>query len=602
MSRLNRKSMAIWLLTVMACLPLLLYAWLGLHSRMIHDDFGVAARGLNQGVWDGLVTYYQNWTSAYSSITLRLALAPYAVELPPVFTTAVALIGLLGMYWLLSQVLAEFPLAGGRRACALAGAALAMAATINAFYTPEPFYWYSANLQYSLPLVGLLVCLALAGWTLRSARGRGRELGWAAVCGLICFLTAGASEMFLVFQAAFLLPLAALAFAIAPKAWRRRLRIVALCMLLATALGALIQLSSPGIWKRAAADAENYSQPIRSLPELALVTLQITYESAGRPEVIAGFTLLCAFGMALGWQSTDGSSSAARPLSAASLRRAIWLGLAIQSLFLPVLWAHHSDLPIVFGRFGARYLIVICLNLTLLLLFCLALWLGRRLLAALERDDRGWPLVCGGLLLACLLLIAMTQLRSIDARASTYLFASALGMLMMLALLCDPALADGGARLGMAAMGLLIIAWLTIAALICVTFIGHGFTSPRIMAGSACLQVAAGFFWGFWLARLLASSAHGKAWRKPITLGCLLVIATIAGGIFFGQARLIPKMRAYASEWDARHARIIALRDGGQTHIQVAPLSFDLADHIGMGTLSSAHLYYGLESLVESER
>lgn len=602
MSLFNRRSLALWLLVLLACAPLLLFAYLGLHSRMIHDDFGVAARGLNEGVWDGFVRYYQNWTSAYSSIPLRLALARYAVTLPPIFTTAMLMIGVLALYGLLSQVLDPFRLAGGRRAFALAGAVLALAVSVNAFYTPEPFYWYSANVQYGLPLVALLACLALAGWTLRRARSGAGLYGWAAVCGAICFLTAGASEMFLVFQAAFLLPLAVLSFAIAPVAYRRGLTIVAFFMLLATAAGALIQLASPGIWARAAVDAENYGQPIRSLPRLALVTLQVTFESVGRPESIAGFTLLCALGMALGLRSCAGDRLAPRSLSAAGFRRACWLGLAMQSLFLPVLWAHQSDLPLVLGRFGARYLVIIGLNLALLLLFSMALWRGRRLIALLDRSGRGPLLVAAGLLCAYLLLVAMTQLRSIDARASTYLFASALGMLLVLALLCGGTAADAFTRrLGMAALGLQVIAWLTVAALIGVTFIGHGFTSQRVFAGSACLQVSAGFFWGLWLGRLLASSAHGKAWRSFLVLGCLLTVTIIAGGIFFGQARLIPRMRAYASEWDARHATIISLRDAGQRHIQVAPLSFDLAKHIGMGTLSSAHLYYGLESLEESD-
>ena len=588
-----------WALSLLACLPLLLFAYMGWHTRMIHDDFSAAAIGLEHGAWGGLVFEYERWTSAYSTIFLRFALAEYAVALPPLFTLGIIIIGLLGLYWLSRQVLEWLALDLPERPAALAISALSLAAAINAFYTPESFYWYSANIQYTVPLVCLLLCLALAGWLVRS-ESRKRLLGGSLACGLICFLTAGASEMFLVFQAAFLTLGAALALVIIDKRRRKALIMVASAMLLATALSALVHLASPGIWQRAARDAVNYGEPIRSLSQLAQVTIQITFESIGRSTVIAGFTLLAALGLALGLRSRLNPVSPSSTLSPSAISRAAVAGLALQVLFLPILWAHQSDAPLLLGRFSAAYMAVIALNLALLL-GLLALWRWRRLQLALAGRERGLPLASSLLLGAYLLLIAMTQLRSIDSRASTYLFASALSMLLMLALLWQPSDDTGKRQLGLAALGILIIAWLTIAALISVTFIGHGFTSHRMMAGSAFLQVSAGFLCGLCLGRLLARCGGLNGWRRLVTAGSLVTVAVVAGGIFLGQARLVPDLQTYAREWDARHQTIIARRDSGQTHIEVAPLTFDLADYIGMGTLRSAHIYYGVQSLTEPE-
>ena len=320
-SQSKRDTGAVWLLSGLACLPLLLYATLGWHTRLIHDDFHYAAIGLEKGAWGGLLHYYQHWTSGYSSVLFKTALAAHAVYLPPIVTSLVVLLGALGSAWLIRQCCALLSL-DLPRPLALGSASLLVAAAINAFYTLEPFYWYAANIQYTVPLVCLLLCLGLALSTARGA-GSGRRLRWGSlVCGAACFLTAGASEMFLVFQLAFLLPLAGLAYVIAPAGRRRSLSIVALAMLLASLLSALVQLASPGIWNRAARDALNYAPPIRHLPALAEITLRMTFESIGRPEVIAGYSLLCSLGLALGMRTGHGRHNKRDGLWLIAIRRA----------------------------------------------------------------------------------------------------------------------------------------------------------------------------------------------------------------------------------------------------------------------------------------
>ena len=258
---LQKRNVLKIALLVLSSFPVLLFAYLGLHTRLIHDDFGVSAVGLEYGAWDGLIRYYNRWTSAYSSIFLRLSLAEHAVALPPLVTCFIIGIWLLSLVWLSRQLFTCLNVIEHRGRFAIGASALVVAAAINAFYTPESFYWYSANMQYTVPLAVLVGCLALASWTVRHAEMRRRLIWGTAACALISFLTAGASEMFLVFQLTFLTLLAALAWAVVDRPRRRALAFVAGAILFATAVGLIVQLSSPGIWNRMEADAANYRPP-----------------------------------------------------------------------------------------------------------------------------------------------------------------------------------------------------------------------------------------------------------------------------------------------------------------------------------------------------
>ena len=266
--------------------------------------------------------------------------------------------------------------------------------------------------------------------------------------------------------------------------------------------------------------------------------------------------------------------------------------------------AHKSDSAQFLGRYSLSYLMVLALHIFLLLAFAAAFWRRRRLQLALAQRQHLWPAVSMVIILTFALLFALTQVRRIDARASTYLFVSALSLLVILALLWHSGAADRRARtLGLVALAFPLIAWLTIAALYCVTFIGHGFTADRIMSGSAWLQVLSGLAWGIYLGYLLKSCPFTndgrQVWERWLAIACLTAAIVVGGGIFLGQARLLPKLQTYAGEWDARHAFIIGQSESRRSHIRTAPLSFDLADYLGLGTLRSAERFYGVETITQ---
>ena len=417
------------------------------------------------------------------------------------------------------------------------------------------------------------------------------------------FLTAGAAEMYVVFQFVFLAGLAALAFAVVEKRRRRALAVIAAAMLLATALGLVIQVTAPGVANRLALDSERFGPPVRTLPQLLTMTSQLTFEGIGRPASFAGFVLLLAAGLFTSLATLRPPASAPSASPGSRLPAATIVGLAAQLVFLPIMLAHKSDSPLYLGRYSLTYLMVLALHMALLLGFAVAFWRRRALRLALTGRPHALPVLSMAIALAFLLLFALTQLRRIDARASTYLFVSALSLLAILALLWQGDADRISRALGLMALGFPLIAWLTIAALYCVTFLGHGFTANRIMSGSAWLQVMSGLVWGVYLGYLVKSSpftyARRQAWERWLAIGCLALALVIGGGVVLGQARLVPRLRTYAAEWDARHAYIIGQRESGRSHIKTAPLSFDLADYLGLGTLRSAPSFYGVDTIVQ---
>ena len=65
-----------------------------------------------------------------------------------------------------------------------------------------------------------------------------------------------------------------------------------------------------------------------------------------------------------------------------------------------------------------------------------------------------------------------------------------------------------------------------------------------------------------------------------------------------------PTVARYASEWDARHQRIIDLREGGARTVAVRPLSLDLAAYMRLREIHehahSAH-FYKLDAILLEE-
>lgn len=610
-----------WLAALFMLLPLALYAYLGQFSRLMSDDYCAVAVGKELGAWQGTVYWYSSWAGSYANFFLKSALAPLDVWLPRLSPLVIIVLWTLGAYWLAGAALKALG-CRARRLGALAIACALVTASLNAFYSPQSFYWFAASTHYALPLALLTIYLALCARALlqEATALPGRWLLLLLAGALLCFGTAGASEIFVVFQ----LTLLTLCLLAALGLWRSLClnRLKSLVMVLgagwlATLIGFLLQVFSPGLAARAAADAALLGLAIRTLPDLFAGTLSQSLQLLGHAPAFAGFMLLFSLAFLVTRYSVQarpipselGEMGEMGEMDAPRLaKRALGLGLGFQLLWLPVLWSHASDLPRFFGRFSAGYLLVVALNLLLIAGFLLALAQRRRL----ENWRRGRSsanlIVTNSLLLLVALLFALTQARSIHFRAASFLFTSALCLLFLggaylLALCNQPQLR----RLYALSWFALICAVMSLAAIVLTALFGRGFVDARILAPLSFALVLPGLPLGaqFGIAgSALRQGSQSKQFASllPARLGWTLALV-ITVGILVGNAFLLPRLQAYAVAWDARHQQLLSLRAADQRAAVVGPLHFDLADYVEVTALDRdptnrcALRYYDLDAI-----
>ena len=597
----KRSSIFLWLVAALALAPAALYAYLGQFSRLRSDDYCAIARGQELGAWGYMMDKLDTWAGSYANWFFKGAVAPLDILAVRIMPALIAILWLFGLLWLVYEGLSHLKISYSRRPLALAVAALGVAGAINGSHAPQSFYWYAASTHYTLPLALLTIYLALAVWLAK----RTRLPAWGLMTGgALCFITAGASEMFLVFQLAFLM-----CCLLVSLAWRRcaYARVFGVGWL-ATLVGLMIQLNAPGVAVRAAWIDKLFGRPDRSLLALLSKTSEETLKALGDPQIFAGFVLLLAVGLLVMLfacrRPSVKASKASKPVELVS--PAWWLCLIFQLLWLPILWSHVSDMPQFLGRFSLRYMVVIVLNLAFISGFAVLLWQRGRINAYLQRHERGLLILCNGLLLIFVFLFALTQLGSIYYRAASWLLMTAL---MFLGLLCWQlsSLLPGAEtrKFGLLALCSLVMGLVCLTAIIGAAVFGRGYAESRILAPGVSLLALSGLAWGFFLGHLVKGlpSRYGQAWitrLKPAGLAMALIIVL---GIALGQAALAPDFQRYAREWDARHLDIIAQRDRGQAAIETAPLSYDLAEYAGMTTMARdptnrcAKGYYGVESI-----
>ena len=593
----KRSPIFLWLIAALALAPAALFAYLGQFSRLQADDYCYIATGQKLNIWDYVVHRLNIWAGSYANEFFKGALAPLDILAVRITPALIVVLWLVGLFWLTDEGLARLKISHSRRAFALAISALGVAGAISSLPAPLSFYWYSASTRYILPLALLTIYMALALWLVK----RIRLPAWGLMAGAaLCFITAGTSEMFLVFQLAFLM-----CCLLASLAWRCRAyaRVFGVGWL-ATLIGLMIQLNAPGIAVREATLEGRYGRPDRSLLALLSKTFEKTLKALGHPQIFAGFVLLLAVGllvMLFAYRPPQ-TLKTSKPLK---LVPAAWrLGLIFQLLWLPILWGHVSDIPQFLGRFSLRYMVVIVLNLAFILGFAFLLWQRKRINAYLQRHDRGLPLFCNGLLLIFVILFALSQLTSYYLSAS-WLFVTAL---MFLGLLCWQlsSLLPGAEtrKFGLLALCSLIIGLVCLMAIVGVAVFGHGYVE-RILAPIAYLVALSGLAWGFFWGHLVKGllSQYGQAWITRLKLAGLAMALIIALGIVLGQAALAPDFQRYSREWDARHLDITAQRDRGQAAIEVAPFSNMTNNYIGGIKITThlvqycARLYYGVDSI-----
>jgi len=589
----KRTAIFQWLLAALSLAPLILYAYLGQFSHLIADDYCYFASGQARGAWGGMLNNYNRVSSGYAGDFLVQALAPLgdlAPRMAPALMIALWMVGLSGLVF---QVLTYLKINDSRRALAVAISAFIVAASIHAFYSPQSFYWLEAAISYTLMPVLLAIYMALALWL------RSRLFVWGIIAGAaLCFISAGMSEMSLVFQLAFLTFCLLMIVMLAQPSARRSYMLVFGAGWLGTLGSLVIQLSSPGAARRAGDLGTRMDQPYW-IETLASETWHRIKDYIQEPQVFLGFVILMGVGllvMLVKYQPQPASKTS-KPAKVAL--PSLWLGLIFQLLWIPLLWQREN---------GGQMAVI--LNAAFILSFLVLLWQRKRINAQLQKHDRGRLTVYSVIVLMFIVavLFAITQQNAFYQETSHYLFMSFMVLGGMIIWQMSSLISTAAARrFGLLALLSYAVAVVCIVAMTTVALFGRGFVPPRILAPGAWMLALSGLIWGAYLGYLIKNHpprSQARVWIGLFKLISLAAVLIIAGHIALNQAALIPDFQLYAREWDARHQDIIAQRDRGQTTIEVAPLTFELVEYIGLDktladfpTNGCAARYYGVDSI-----
>ncbi|MCY3916632.1 MAG: hypothetical protein OXG49_11520 [Chloroflexi bacterium] len=607
MSFLSSRLTRIVLL-LLSLLPLILFAYLGSHARMMADDYCHLAVSNDLGLLPSVAFWRSGWNGGYTYYLVLGLLAPLGATGSAVFPALIIGVWLAALAALIFQARAlagrgQFP-----RLTAVTAAAIIIALSISAFFSSQSLYFYAASARHTFPIVGLTAYFALLTMLCRRRDAAPSTTRVMAVAGgALCFFNAGLGETFALVQ---LICLSVACFAsifLLDRSTNRHCQLFLAAGLLATAASMIIIATAPGNANRMARLEEVASPPNRDIFALASMTVEAALLYSRDQELIKSVVAAMGLGLVL---ALDGH----RPMEVektlqpgvALARGPLLFALTIQLLCLPLLLEQMSDDPRVLGRYSLGYSAVLLANLGLIIGIA---WLASVRARVSQYFERllGGPTGLGALgLLALLLATALTLIRGVDWRVSTYLFVTLLALLVSLSWQWSYSLPRPTAR--RAWIGILSLyagAFVSTLAIISFGFYFSGTVWTRILAFVPYVFLLSGLIWAALIGRAIiwpgGSSRYAAASTTGLRLGSLFVVLVIGAGIFLDHARLIPSFQQYSAQWSAREQQIIVDRESGQRTISVAPLTFDLERYMGVNKLHKSGCplrYYDIDAIV----
>ncbi len=557
------------------------FAYLGLHSRPISDDFCHLGAALQLNLLDYLLYWRGTVVASFSDKAIFYALGPLGLDAVKLFPAlllaswALGAAGLVDAYLAIPEYHAPSP-----ANCAVAGGAAGNAAVANGLYYQTALFWFSATAKYSAPLVLLTPFPLLLLHAASRPLSRPRLAFIQLAGGVWCFLLAGFSETFaIVLLIGLIVAMRAILIAAHGRSRSHCVQILA-AGILGVAACAAIMVTAPAIGNRLASEQNWNAQVMQQMPlEVLTGAGQILLDRIISSEAFAGFAMLLAAGVFVSLFAYDppgGRASAAFQLR----RNPLVFCLLVQLLLLPLLWTHQSDVAAIFGRFSPAYAVVVGINLFLACLLALILRRREQVNLLLQQRER---LAFSGALAIMLLLFALTQFRSIHWRAYIYLYISCHSLLFATAALAAGQLRIRKARALIAIICTLhVITWIAAVAVALILSMISGRDIMRTFTFAAYLNAWLGLVWGLYLGFTLRSIGDdtSRRFRSAMQVSAALVVVTILGGIVVAQLKLVPSLQRFAREFDARHAEILRLRQAGERRIIVPPYSFDLERHL----------------------
>ena len=210
---------------------------------------------------------------------------------------------------------------------------------------------------------------------------------------------------------------------------------------------------------------------------------------------------------------------------------------------------------------------------------------------------------------AAVTLLTLAHLPGVVRADTCFLFLSAL---MALGIPVWQLTADQPDRLarqfGLATAATFVLALLLLALPIALGRFTVGVVYPRSLAMATMALMLAGLtlgaYIGFLLRRHASRNAAGAAGLRALAVLAIAGTLCLSAVNAAHQLRLIPDFATYASEWDARHQRIIEQRESGLRDIEVAPFTFDLSQYIAAHGASFDMIspyFYRVDSIVTRE-
>ncbi len=595
------RSFFSWLLALLAMIPLGLIPLAGFFSRMKIDDFCVVAAAQQYDAWGTMLYHVNAWSGSYTRFFLIGALGPLDHLATAIAPLLIVTLWFCSLSWLIYEGLICLGLATSRRAAAIALSALTVSATIYAFPSERAIYWYVANTAYALPFAPLSAFLALSIRVGRQGTVSRKALAAGAT---ICFLSAGLAEAFVTLQLCFLACCLLLAI-VSLRGSARYSFVLMLGLGWSASLASLIlQLLSPGIMKRSlAVSQDSRLPPVRSLPDLLTGTVENTFAFLSDPEIAAGFLLLTAVGMfyMLTRRAFPPMKPEARP--ARLYAPLLWLGIAVQLLCMPILWAYVSDDPQFLGRFSIRYMPFILFNMIAIAAYALLLWRRNPVNARLMQYGPGLRTMCNTLLVIVSALLAL-EITAIRIYAWFYLLCT-IG-LFLASLVWESTATVPLLSLRRGAFVLILclaVTWLCQASVAATLLFARGEVFIRTMTAGPFLMMLSGLVWGaflgYWLKGLLQVSGSKRLWETVTKLGLVAVILVLGFAMVRDQVELLELYRGHARQWDENHARILSMRDSGESPITVDPMPRSFGNYMSE---RDSICYYGAPVIVSEER
>ena len=608
--QIRTRSGAAWLIAALTLAPLAVYMYLGHFSRLMLDDYGLFAAPLHLGFLDNFFHWRNNWFPSYTFYVVQDLLTPLdPARLPALLPAAIIVVWLAGLTWLIALALRHLELTRDRLPLSIALSALAVFASIRSFHTLESFYWFTASLRHTLPVGFMLLFLAVA---LELGENRGKAAAAVAVAAGLLFgvINSGFSELNVVVQLVFA-PVIIVGMRRFSPGMLRRLGV----MLLAAAfcgslIGLVAQLTAPGMTVRTGeAFSIPYQDPIRDPIELVLKTAGSFIDQIGYPERVVSFALMFAAGLLTALLFCRPKTTSV-PLQTISLKTApLAAGLVLQIAFVPLFWSLAGEGAGCSAGSCELLASLRALHVLSLVGYSLLLWRGHRVEGLLARRLAGKQHQSMMILLVVFSLLALSQIQGLPAADVAYLFLSALVLVMIFASYLHSLTAGRRSRqYGIFALSMLALAAAALVISVAIGHFGLGYVFLRSLSFSVMLQVLTGLIWGGYIGCLIQRGSllvkvNPQATTRWAALGVLFVAAVVIV-IVADEARQIPDFATHAREWDARHQRIIELRDSGQRHIEVKPYTFDLTAYVmasGSEVAISQPYYYSVDSITVIE-